>query len=55
MSNWTANESDLAHTWYPNISNKVAATAEMARVLLSENASTDALTMFFFGHGNQSS
>jgi hypothetical protein len=50
MGNRTSEERNLQHSGYPDISDKLTATAEVARVLLSKNASTYALTGFSFDH-----
>ena len=50
MGNRTSQERDLQHSRYPDISDELTTTAEVARILLAENASTDALARFSFDH-----
>jgi hypothetical protein len=44
MRNRTSEERNLQHSLYPDVSDKPTATTEVSRILLAENASTDALT-----------
>jgi hypothetical protein len=54
MSNRTSEERDLQHTGYPDICDKLTATAEVSRIFLPKNAGTDALTTFGFDHQDPS-
>jgi hypothetical protein len=50
LSNRASEERDIQHSRYLDISDKLTMAAKVARILLAENAGTDALTRFSLDH-----